>query len=457
MSDPIEPRQPFDHRDRRISDEVGGVALARPAPLGPSERLELIDVLRGFALLGILPINILSLALPGMAYFNPTIASGFSGGNFAAWSLSYVLFEEKMMTIFSILFGAGLVLMTDRVQQGKRSPAAFFYRRAAILLVIGLAHAYLLWPGDILVSYAICGMLVYPLRKLSPRLLLMIGVLVTLPALAMSRYEAVSLDEARKAAIRIRADEQHGNRTSHSDQELAQEWEDARKTFHPTSAEIDEELEEDRHASYWQSATRRADGALAVETQFFATNLVWTVSGRMLIGMALMNLGVFSGSRSFRFYVTLALLGYGLGLPIVALGASRLVEHDFDVIYMLGGGTQYNEFGSLLVALGHVAAMSSFYKAGLAPRLMRCLAAVGRMALSNYLMQTILCTTLFYGYGFGLRGMLERVQLLGFVAAIWMLQLGYSPLWLGYFRLGPAEWLWRSLTYGKAQPMRKAG
>jgi uncharacterized protein len=456
MADPIEHPQALGSCDPSVSGEADSVALAQPAPIGASERLESIDVLRGFALLGILPINILSLALPGMAFFNPTVAGGFSGGNFAAWYLSYLLFEEKMMTIFSMLFGAGLVLMTDRVQQRKRSPAAFFYRRAAILLVIGLAHAYLLWPGDILVTYALCGMLVYPLRKLSPRLLMLIGLLVTLPALVMSRYEGAFLGEARESAMRVQVADQQGNVPSEADQHLAQEWEDARKTFHPTTAEIDEELEQDWHASYWQSAARRAEGALSVETQFFGTNLVWTVSGRMLIGMALMNLGVFSGSRPLRFYVKFALLGYGLGLPIVALGASRLVEHDFDVVYMLGGGTELNEFGSLLVALGHVGAISSLYKAGLTPLLMRCLAAVGRMALTNYLMQTLLCTTLFYGYGFGLRGTLDRVQLLGVVAAIWTLQLSYSPLWLRYFRFGPVEWLWRSLTYGQAQPMRKS-
>jgi uncharacterized protein len=190
------------------------------------------------------------------------------------------------------------------------------------------------------------------------------------------------------------------------------------------------------------------------QTQIFPTSFLWSVSGRMLIGMGLMKLGVFSAGRSRRYYWVLMLLGYGLGLPLVAFGGYQLIRRHFDVVYLFGTGLAYNSLGSIPVALGHVAVLLLVYKAGLLTGLTRRLAAVGRMALSNYLMQSILCTTLFYGYGLGLYGTLDRVQLLGVVVGVWLLQLWYSPLWLRHFRYGPVEWLWRSLTYGGLQPLR---
>src|SRR5207237_199638 len=140
---------------------------------------------------------------PWEAYQNPNLAGGFTGVNFAAWLFCYVFFDQKMMTIFSMLFGAGLVLMSDRMVKRGTSSAVFFYRRVAILFIIGLAHAYLLWQGDILVSYAFCGMIVYPLRKLSPQFLMVLGLLVLLPAAWFARSESASLAKARDAALRV--------------------------------------------------------------------------------------------------------------------------------------------------------------------------------------------------------------------------------------------------------------
>jgi uncharacterized protein len=185
--------------------------------------------------------------------------------------------------------------------------------------------------------------------------------------------------------------------------------------------------------------------------------MLWDALGRMLIGISLVKLGVFSAERSRRFYLMMMVAGYGVGLPVVALGGYQAIQHQFDVIYLFSGGMRYNDFGSIPVALGHVGALILLYTSGALAWLTRRLAAVGRMALSNYLMHTLICTTLFYGYGFGLFGKLDRVQLLGVVLAIWAIQLWLSPIWLKYFRFGPAEWLWRTLTYGKAQPMRVGG
>ena len=179
----------------------------------------------------------------------------------------------------------------------------------------------------------------------------------------------------------------------------------------------------------------------------------WLAGGRMLIGMGLMKLDVFSGRRSRRFYLWLALLGYGIGLPLVAYDAYKLIRTNFGFRFQLHGGIFLNFFGSVLVALGHVGALMLIFKAGRLTWLTSRLAAVGRMALTNYLTHSIVCTTLFYGYGFGAFGHVNRTGLAGIVLVIWIVQLLVSPIWLERFRFGPAEWLWRSLTYWKLQPM----
>jgi uncharacterized protein len=149
-------------------------------------------------------------------------------------------------------------------------------------------------------------------------------------------------------------------------------------------------------------------------------------------------------------------LGYGIGLPLMVFDATQLIGHQFSMDYELRGGMLYNAFGSLVVALGHVGAMMLIVQSGAIAWLVRRLAAVGRMALTNYLTHSIVCTTLFYGYCFGLYGTIHRTGLAGIVLAIWAFQLIVSPIWLRHFRFGPAEWLWRSLTYWRPQPMRVA-
>ena len=180
----------------------------------------------------------------------------------------------------------------------------------------------------------------------------------------------------------------------------------------------------------------------------------WGFLGIMLWGVCLMEWGVLTGARSRRFYVKLMAGGYLFGLPIVMFGAYDIISHDFDLIRALKFGSHFNDVGCIAVALGHIGLIMSIYKSGWFPRVNHSLAAAGRMALTNYLLQSAICATIFYGWGFGRFGHFSRFSLFGVVGAIWLLQLVTSPLWLRNFRYGPVEWLWRSLTYGKRQPMR---
>jgi uncharacterized protein len=410
-------------------DGVTGAAATAPAALTPvsaEERIEAIDVIRGFALLGILSMNILSFGLPEIARLNPMAAGGFEGLSFVAWVVCYLVFDEKMFTLFAMLFGAGMVLLARRSEAAGRSPAGLFYRRAFWLLVIGLLHGYLLWDGDILYAYAVTGMVAYLFRRRSPATLVLLGVLYLIAAagliLGILMLSAPAGDKAADPYV-------------------------------PSVLKQTADVEAVRSGSYLDLLRRRAPKTFEYETRSFLLGVFPLTLGRMLLGMALMKWGVFSGARSTRFYWRLLLAGYGLGLPLVGLGAYLQIHHRFDSRVLFRGGQEPNSFGSVFVALGHVAALVLICKAGLVRRLRAGLAAVGRMALTSYLMQTVLCTTLFYGYGFGLYGRLDRIGLLGVMAAIWAVQLIYRPLWLAHFRYGPAEWLWRSLTYLRWKPI----
>jgi uncharacterized protein len=426
------------------------------APVTAEERFASIDVVRGFALLGILVMNILSFGLPDAVLFNPNTAGGFSGLNYVEWLVSSLFFDHKMMTTFSMLFGAGILIFADRAAARGRSPARLFYRRAGVLLVFGLLHAYLLWEGDILFTYALAGMVAYLFRKRSPTTLFVLAVLTAVPPLVFERFSSAFFDQARAAYRRVDAARASGQSLSETDRGLAEAWSGMREMFEPTPEMIARQITLHSQGSYWQIARERAQGAFFIQAMLFPAFIGWDALGRMLIGMALMKLGVFTAARSRRFYLLMTLLGYAIGLALVGFGMYENLRHDFDVVHLFRGGTDYNEFGSLFVAFGHIGALLLIYKSGAFEAVMRRLAAVGRMAFSNYLMHTIICTTLFYGYGFGIYGKLDRVQLLGVVAAVWAFQLWLSPIWLKHFRFGPAEWLWRTLTYGKAQPMRIA-
>ena len=430
---------------RPPSSAIGPVAAAR--------RIESIDSLRGVALLGILVMNITGFAFPFAAYFNPTVYGGSSGLNFGAWVFAHLFFELKMMGIFSMLFGAGVILMTQRAEAAGRPFGRIHYRRMFWLLVIGLIHAYLLWHGDILVTYALCGLVLFLFRRRSPRTLIISGLAVlTFGALLASGGGFAEL-QLRNVVQEIETKVAAGEEMTPRRQALVRQWNDLRHSFAPTPEEIDETI-----------ATMRGDlgtvlkanikEAVMMHTQAVPFSLFWRAMGMMLLGMALMKLGVFAAQRSRRFYRNWMIAGFGLGLPLVAFGIWRWSVHDFDFVYSFLIDGQYNYFGHVLVVMGYISAAMLVCQSGALLGLRARLAAVGRTAFSNYLLQTVIGVSLFYGYGLGLFGHIGRFNLWWFILGIWLFQLIISPWWLERFRFGPVEWLWRTLTYWKLQPMR---
>ena len=194
---------------------------------------------------------------------------------------------------------------------------------------------------------------------------------------------------------------------------------------------------------------------LMMQTQGTIGFIVWRVGGLMLLGMALMKLGILSAERSTGFYRRMMLAGYGLGLPIVVYSAWSLAAHEWEMLWMFRVGLIPNYIGSVVVAFGHIGLVMTVVRTGALQGLMTRFAAVGRMAFTNYLMHSIVMTTIFYGYGLGLYGQVPRAWQMAFVAGMLGFQLWFSTFWLARFRFGPAEWFWRTLSYWRAQPLRR--
>jgi uncharacterized protein len=394
-------------------------------------RIQSLDVLRGFAVLGILVMNIQSFSMIEAAYMNPTAYGNLEGINRLVWTLSHSLADQKFMTLFSLLFGAGIVLMSQKQEATGRSATGAHYRRMFWLLVFGLIHAYGFWYGDILVSYAVCGMVVFPLRKRGPGFQAAVGVLaMTAPSLifylggiSTGFWPAESVDQ------------------------LQADWA-------PGAWRVAWELEVYR-GSWNEQMAHRFPTAIKLQTFVFLVWFAWRAGGLMLLGMALLKWGVISAGRSRGFYLVLFLAGLALGLPLIAVGIGRNFDANWSAPYSLFQGTQYNYWGSLFVAGGYLGGVMLWQKTPCLGGIRQGLAAVGRMAFTNYLAQTLICTTLFYGHGLGLFGRVERWQQLLIVLAVWAVQISWSVLWLRRFRQGPLEWLWRSLTYMSRVPMRR--
>ena len=393
------------------------------SPVEAPDRVASLDVLRGFAVLGILVMNIQGFAMPMAAYFNPTAYGDLSGINLFTWLLGYLFVDQKFLSMFALLFGAGICLFADRAEARGGRSAGLHYRRMFWLLLFGLVHAYFLWSGDILVTYALCGSVLFFLRNLSPRKLALTGLAVF--SVASVVYLAAGLTTEYIPDKDVA--------------EIVAFWA-------PDAARIEAELLAYRGGWFVQQAQRSAD-TMEMHTTALPIKLLWQSAGIMLMGMALYRWRVLSAVRSDVFYRRLALAGFGVGAPVVAAGAWWNFAAGWSWDRSMFLGSQFNYWGSLAMALGYVGLAMLAVRRGWFPGLRTRLAATGRMAFTNYIAQTLICTTIFYGHGFGLLGSVDRWQQVIVVIAVWGIQLWWSPPLLRRFRYGPLEWSWRALTY----------
>ncbi len=415
----------------------------RTAPVEESARLVPLDVLRGVAVLGILYMNIQSYSMAEPAYGNPQAYGDLHGANFAVWLTGHLFFRGKFIAIFSMLFGAGIVLLWDRLRASHRPARRIHFMRNFVLLIFGLLHGYLLWYGDILYHYALTGMLIFAFRRLPARWLAVLGVLF--------------LAGSQAADANRRLDDLPPSYLEDDYTRWLQQYEVK-----------DIALENEAFRGSWiEQWPRRFDYSVRMETIGFIYMTFWWTGGFMLLGMALYKSGFFSACLDARAYLAWIAAALLVGLPLTAAEVWHNFQRGWHTPFVESFGSIGVDAGSVVMSFGLAGAVMIWCQVRIltgrgAPRTDRALlglslydrfSAAGRMAFTNYLMQTILCTAIFYGHGLGLFGYVDRVGQFFVVLAIWLLQLVWSPLWLHYFRMGPFEWLWRTLTYFRPQPI----
>jgi uncharacterized protein len=432
-------------------DLAVGPALA---PVRADERLFALDTIRGFALLGILLMNICDFGLAYPAYFIPLAgAGGATRINVFTWCFMTVFADGKMRAIFSLSFGASVYLLVDRLsRKGAAAEVAdIHYRRMLWLMLFGIIHAYLIWFGDILYYYALVGLLLYPLRKLSPKVLLITAGVLVLVVTSASAYGIFHWKQLQRQFAQVEADEKAGKKLTEEQENIKHEWQDTLKLYYPPADDLKKDTEAHLGGYFKklaQCATRvYHNHSNPLYYPFWGDFLIM-----MLTGMALLKLGVLSGSYSYRFYLWMALLSFAIGIPAQAVAAWWTATHHFtmdswtpsDLTYAIGRFT----------AFGYIAVILLIVKSGVLQPVTRTLAKVGQMAFSNYILTSLICVSIFDVPGLGLFNKFQRYQLYGVVVLVWAILLIFSSLWLRQFRFGPLEWVWRSLTYWKKQPFR---
>lgn len=424
-------------------------ALTGAAPVVKEERLTTLDTLRGFALLGILLMNIIAFALPTFqAETNPTIFGGHTGANYWIWWVEQVFWSGKMRALFSLCFGAGVILLTSRIESRGESSGDVHYRRILWLLLFGLIHGFLIWWGDILYAYSLIGLMLYPFRKLSAKILMAIGT-AQIALLCVGQF-FMAQDMAGKS--KKFANYPAGAIVTGALAEEYKEWTKGVQGWKPAEEEVRAEMQAYK-GGYLDGLRQRVKTVTQFDSMPYYSPMLWDMMSMMFVGMALMKLGAIEGAWSRRTYWWLAAGGIGAGGAAAAWSATRLGASGFDFVTALYSFSTY-QFHRLSMSLGYMSLIVLAVQGGWMQWLTRRLAAVGQMAFSNYILHSLIGTTLFYGYGFGRFGKLQRYELYYIVVAIWVFQLTVSPVWLRHYRFGPLEWAWRSLTYWQRQPMR---
>ncbi len=374
---------------------------ADSGPVRESARITSLDLIRGVAVLGILLMNAVSFRFGDAPYFNLSAGGSESWFDWAVGIFGEVFVDQKFMGLFSLLFGAGMILFIDRASEKGRRAVWLNLWRNGLLLLIGVLHA-LLWDGDVLIAYAISSVFLIALRKLPNRVLISVGVAVF----------ALSIGTALLAQ----------NIANTTDVSLAGLW----------------------------TAGERADDEAT--TLLVLAGFLLRALGLILVGAGLYRMGFMNGGLPARTYRLVAMAGFAVGLPLAVAGVVVTAVNDYssEVAFV---GQVPNTIGTIPFALGYMSLIILWNNRS-DNWLKQRLRAVGRMALTNYLTQTVLgvlvLTVLLADVDFVNRGVV-----LVFVLAVWALQLWWSQAWMGRFLFGPAEWLWRVATYRSGQPLRR--
>ena len=410
-----------------------------------NKRIESIDVLRGFALLGILIMNISSFSMPSMAYFSPVVYD-INPLNHIIYSMTHIIADQKFMAIFSMLFGASTILFINSVKKREKSPLLLFYSRNFWLLILGWIHSSYLWYGDILFIYALCAFLLFFFKNITPKKQFILGCLIylipTFSNYAAYEYVIDSLDQAEKDVII-----KHWNP---SNDVLQQELDAYRGPY---------KKQVQHRAKMWSSNNENNDSSgdigggilgLSILIDLFSRSF-----GMMLIGMACFSWGVFSNALTKSFYIKLMIYGLGIGLPLSMIGLFFTYSFDWDWKYIQFLGRSPNNIATPFIAFGYVGIIMLWIRKGSFRNFQEKLRTIGKTALTAYLIQTVLATFIFYGIGLSLFGYVNRAYQLVIMFFIWFVLLKLCPMWVSKYHYGPVEWIWRMLTHMKLIPLSR--
>lgn len=406
-------------------------------PVKTQERVVLLDLLRGIALLGILMVNMPLMNAPFTTELGSMAIWTDPANEKAMWIIRF-FFTGKFYVLFSLLFGIGFYYFLKKAEEAGKSVMSLFYKRLGWLLVMGILHVVLLWYGDILVFYALFGFVMTWFKKRSNTTLIVWGfVFLTIPIL-LTVVLVVLINFALTIPGEADAMKQGFAMAQAQLEALTQKT----LTVYPEGSFA--EIVRMRLTEY----SNILGGVF-----FFFPNVL----GIFLWGMVLARKGVLENLEKHKGFFRRLLF---FSLPVAIAGnlmlahygsKSSYVEFTWDtVLYMIGLG-----YGGPAMTFVYISIIAHCYYKGYFAKLANAIAKTGRMALTNYLSQSLIATTLFFSYGFGLYGKVNIWQGMLLTLAIYVVQVIWSHYWLQHFRFGPMEWLWRTLTYGKKQKMRK--
>ena len=416
-------------------------APASPGPAAAVPRIATLDILRGVAVMGILAMNIIAFSMPFQAYMNPTAYGLASQADLGSWLVSFIVIDGKMRGLFSFLFGASTLLVIERARASGQSPAKVHYLRMLWLLVFGLLHFYFIWFGDILAAYALTGLLLFFFRNLSVHALILWGIALVIVQCVLMAGGAWEINQLARAAA-----------AANPDPAAVADYRSFAAPFAPLSGpDLTSKLS--LFLGPWPGLVHERLIVRGLEPFMSLLYFGWETLAYMLFGMAALKSGFFRGEWSAARYRKWALICLGIAIPVYAIIAWLLIRADFSVpmVFTLVMAAPTPVRPVMVVGIAATIILLTRRDGWLVGRI----AAAGRAAFTNYLGTSIIMTTLFYGYGLGLYGQLSRIQLWLPVLAMWVVMLLWSKPWLDRFRYGPFEWLWRSLSRFRLEPMRK--
>ena len=399
-----------------------------------------LDAMRGFAVMGILAMNIISFAMPEWAYITPAAYGGDSLADKIAWFFAFIFIDGKMRGLFSLLFGASLMLVIDRATDKGESAAQVHYRRMAWLAVFGLAHYFFIWFGDILFLYAIIGMIAFRFRNWPPERLVKIACIIFAVGLALWGIQFGALQIFQYFATRPDA-------TADMARQFRELMDSADLAFNIAP---DLALHRSSYAAITMDRLDEWSTPLILVVQSIGETLPL-----MMIGMAMQKSGFMTGNWEAIDYRRWVMRMLPVGLLLTLVLGVWIVAVDFDRITALAVFFFWGAIPRIMLTVGYAAVLILIIRRYQNHPMLARVAATGRAAFSNYLGTSIVMTTIFYGYGFGLFGHVGRTGLWVFVLGAWAVMLLWSKPWLMAFHFGPLEWLWRSLARGKVQIMRR--